>query len=376
MVGRPGLKILHVAQKTKGGVATHMAQLAIAQAAAFGAANVVLVAGADERQYFDAVPPETLRLFRSSARSPAAFAQMAWFAHRTIATEKPDLVHIHSTFAGVLVRARYLFTPRRRRPAIVYCAHGWAFNMQIPAWQKWLYERVERLLARTTDRILCISRYEYDRALAVGLPAGMLAMVYNGLPPLAADPAPFAGFDHDRLNLLFLGRTTPQKGLPDLIAAMARLEDRPIHLHIVGDRIHGDRGGGADTPANITEHGWHPRDALPGYIAAADAIVMPSRWEGFGLAAIEAMRQSRPVVASAVDALPELVRPGVSGYLHAPGNVAALAGVLAGLDRATLRALGRGGLDLFLAQFTEDRMIAAIERIYAALDDRPERERD
>lgn len=364
------MKILHVAQKTKGGVATHMAQLVTAQASALGAANVVLVVGADEKAYFEDVPQATLRLFHGSARGLASFARMAWFAHRTIAAERPDILHIHSTFAGVLIRARYLFVPRARRPAIVYCAHGWAFNMQVPAWQTRLYEAIERLLAHATDRILCISRYEYDRAIAVGLPAAKLAMVYNGLPPLSDDPAPARGFDPARINLLFLGRITSQKGLPDLFAAMALLEGRPVHLHTVGDRA------GEPNAANITQHGWRPRAALPGYIAAADAIVMPSRWEGFGLAAIEAMRQARPVVASDVDALPEIVRPGVSGYLYPCGDIAALAKVIAGLDRAELRDLGSRAEDLFLANFTEDAMLAGIARVYETLEDIPDGKQD
>ncbi|WP_256326233.1 glycosyltransferase family 4 protein [Sphingomonas sp. NFR15] len=357
------MKILHVAQKTKGGVATHMAQLVAAQAAEHGASNVVIVVGDDEKHFFDTIPQSTLRLFRSSARRPGAFASMARFAHRTIAAERPDILHIHSTFAGVLIRARYLFTRAEQRPAIVYCAHGWAFNMQIPAWQKRIYIAIERLLARATDRILCISRFEQDSAIAVGLPPAKLEMVYNGLPPLDRDIAPAAGFDPATLNLLFIGRTTPQKGLPDLLAAMALLRERPIHLHTVGDRM--DEAQPA--PANVTEHGWKPREVLPDYIAAADAIVMPSRWEGFGLVAIEAMRQARPVVASDADALPEIVRPGISGYLYPRGDVPALAEVLAGLDRDTLRALGRSGRDLFLEMFTEDRMIAKVGYLYRRL---------
>jgi len=351
------MKIVHVAQKTKGGVATHMAQLVAAQVADN---DVVIIVGEDEKHFFEAIPQSTLRLFRSSARRPRAFAGMARFAHRIIAAERPDILHIHSTFAGVLIRARYLFVAAGRRPAIVYCAHGWAFNMQIPAWQKRIYIAIERLLARVTDRILCISRFEQDSAIAVGLPPAKLAMVYNGLPPLDGDVAPAAGFDPAMLNLLFLGRTTPQKGLPDLFAAMASLRGQPIHLHTVGDRMDETR----PAPANVTEHGWKPRALLPGYIAAADAIVMPSRWEGFGLAATEAMRQARPVVASDADALPEIVRPGISGYLYPRGNVAALATVLSELDRADLRDLGRSGRALFLAEFTEDRMIAKVARLY------------
>ncbi|CAN5427527.1 glycosyltransferase family 4 protein [soil metagenome] len=354
------MKILHVAQKTKGGVATHMAQLVSAQAAEHGAGNVVIVVGADERHFFESVPQSTLRVFPSSARSPSAFAHMARFAHRVIAAERPDLIHIHSTFAGVLIRARYLFTRRARRPAIFYCAHGWAFNMQIPTWQKRAYGTIERALARATDRILCISRFERDSAVAIGLPAEKLVMVHNGLPPLDAETAPVTGFDPATINLLFVGRTTPQKGLPDLFSAMASLADRPIHLHTVGDRM--DEHSAA--PPNITKHGWKPRALVPGYIAAADAVVMPSRWEGFGLAAIEAMRQARAVVASDIDALPEIVRPGISGYLYPCGNTTALASVLSGLERGELRALGQSGRALFRAEFTEDRMIAAIARVY------------
>ncbi len=363
------MKVLHIAQKVKGGVATYLCQLIPAQVDRLGEHHVLLAVGSDELLYFDEIAQSTLRPFASSRRSLRSFAATAVAIHRLIAAERPDIVHVHSSFAGVLVRARYLLTPRFRRPALVYCAHGWSFNMRVPAWQKRLYVAVERLMARVTDVIICISQFERDRAIHHGLPADKLVMIYNGLPSTAEpDDRPPVTFTGDVLNLLFIGRDTPQKGLDDLLAAMELIENRSIHLHIVGDSSkQAIDGPPTRTRSNVTQHGWHDHRRIAAFIDAADVLVMPSRWEGFGLAAIEAMRQRKPICASNVDALPELVRPGISGYLFEPGDVPALAALLTSLDRATLARLGAGGRRLFLDTFSADEMIANVMKVYSAL---------
>ncbi|MFD1949591.1 glycosyltransferase [Sphingomonas arantia] len=358
------MKILHVAQILQGGVGAYLTEVVPAQVAALGADNVVMLAAADQRAYFPDAPPGIFRTFPSSRRSPRDLLRFARAARLAILRERPDIVHLHSSFAGMAVRSMPLPAPRSK---IVYCAHGWSFNMRVAAWKRAAYARIERLLTPASDAIICISHAERRDALARGLRADRLVTIHNGV---RADPGPVpdrsALMDPACLNLLFIGRLDTQKGFAVLHAAMRRLSGRPIHLHCVGAAV---VSGDAALPPlpNITHHGWQAREAVPGFIAAVDAVVVPSLWEGFGLAAAEAMRQGRPVIASAVDGLPELVRDGVSGYLVPPGDVDALTDRLAGLDRATLRRLGPTAQALFRDRFTAERMNARILALYVAL---------
>lgn len=360
------MKILHVAQKVKGGVATHLCELIPDQQARYGQDQVLVAVAADETEHLASLPASTLRLFKSSARSPGALAAMGRDVARLIRREQPDIVHIHSTFAGLVVRLPLLLQ-RNRRPRVVYCAHGWAFNMQVSQAKRRAYAAAERLLARVTDAILCISKFEERRAAEVGLPEDKLHMVYNGIasdtPPVATAALPDFGTEH--LNLLFVGRQDPQKGFDDLRHAMEKVADLPVHLHVVGDRSvsTGDSSAEPD-PSNVTRYGWISIDRIPAFLEACDVVMMPSRWEGFGLVAIEAMRQGKPVCASDADALPEIVVPGISGFIFPVGNVDALAELIRSMSRSQLQRLGASARQHFRAKFTVEQMSNAISRLY------------
>ncbi|GJD46961.1 D-inositol-3-phosphate glycosyltransferase [Methylobacterium cerastii] len=91
--------------------------------------------------------------------------------------------------------------------------------------------------------------------------------------------------------------------------------------------------------SNITYIDWlRPQDLAP-YYAHADAVVVPSRWEGYGLVAAEAMSFGTPVVASRIGGLATLVEDGVSGFLFDPASAGELHDVLSGLDRETLMGM-------------------------------------
>lgn len=360
------MKILHVAQKVKGGVATHLCELIPEQQARYGEDQVLVAIAADETEHLASLPPSTLRLFGSSARSPGALAAMGRDVARLIRHEQPDIVHIHSTFAGLVVRLPFLLR-RSTRAKIIYCAHGWAFNMQVSQAKRRAYAAAERLLARVTDAILCISRFEQRRAVEVGLPSSKLHMVYNGIAPdtPVVAPSELPDFATDRLNLLFVGRQDPQKGYDDLRDAMARVTDLPVHLHVVGDRsVSNEDSPGEPDPPNVTRYGWIPIGHIPAFLEACDVVMMPSRWEGFGLVAIEAMRQGKPVCASDADALPELVVPGISGYIFPVGNVDALTELIRSMSRPQLQRLGVSARQHFRAKFTVEQMSNAISKLY------------
>ena len=357
-------RVLHIAQKLPGGVGAYLAEVSAYQLQHLGAQRLRLLIAEGERSSLPPLPDECLRHFPTSDRDPASLLRFAWSALKAVWDERPDVVHLHSTYAGFL-RFFLAALPKSRRPKLVYCAHGWAFNMRWSERKRALFAAVERWLAPRTDRILCISRFEYRCGVEQGLDEGRLQVLHNGVSgeigPGVETPLPRAS---DRIDLLFIGRIDEQKGYDIAEAAMARLVGRPFHLHVVGAAVVDKERSQADDLPNITHHGWQQRERIWQFIESADAVLVPSRWEGFGLAAIEGMRQGKPVIASRVDALPEVVRDGVTGKLFPAEDAEALAECIASLDRDELAMMGRAARQDFLERFTGEAMNQAILRVY------------
>lgn len=358
------MKILHVTQKLPGGPASYLGEILPYQRSLFGAGNVLINACAEETSHLPDFPDRDFRKFRSSSRAPRPLLAFLRQAIEVIREEKPDLVHLHSSFSGLL-RLPISRLPDGIRPAVVYCPHGWSFNIATHRLRKLAYALIERMLAARADVSVVISRFDYQSAIAFGLPAGNMHIVRNGIdqncPPLIQ---PSARFDPAKINLVFIGRLDRQKGFDVLREAMEQITREPIHLHMLGANVVDatEKGKWSDVLPNVTMYGWIPRREVFGFIEAADAIVMPSRWEGFGLAAIEAMRQGKPVIASEVDALPEVI--GDTGLLVPTADSAALARTLANLDRSSLERLGGKARDRFVANFTAERLNRELVEVY------------
>lgn len=357
------MKIMHIAQMIQGGLASYLNEILPFQRRALGNGTVLVVIPKNEIDFIDIRDPHMFRTFPTNRRSIAGLISFLFNAVRLIHDEKPDIIHLHSTFAGALIRLWFLIVPWRR-PKIIYCAHGWAFNMQVSEYLRRTYALFERIFSWTTDAIVCISEYEYEEAKRRRLPKSLLHCIPNGI----RDKAVMRGhgahvFNPATLNLLFVGRQDRQKGYDILIDAMKSLQGLPIMLHVVGEAVVSTEDRNPAYP-NVTLHGWKSRDEVEAFLADADALVMPSRWEGFGLIALEAMRQELPVCASAVDALPELVQHGISGFLFPSEDVDALANLLASLDRSSLQKIGPNGRQWYLNNFTADRMNNSLIDLY------------
>jgi glycogen(starch) synthase len=218
----------------------------------------------------------------------------------------------------------------------------------------------ERMVGRTLRAagwITACSQAVLDRT-CVHLPfARPIASVIHNVVPMP--PATFATTPGSAGGIVFLGRLVHQKGVDVLVAAMALLaaRGRAPTLTIAGE---GEERGALETA--IARRGLGDRVRLIGPIAhgrahdvlaRADVVAMPSRIEPFGIVALEAAQAGRPVVASAVDGLPEVVAHGVTGLLVPPDDPAALAQAIAALldDKARAAAMGlaarRRAADLF-----------------------------
>ena len=236
----------------------------------------------------------------------------------------------------------------------------------------------DRLVAATAvERAHLVSHYGADPARIAVIPCGVDTTLFTPGDQAAARTA--LGLD-DRPRLLYVGRLAPIKGLTTLLDGMARLRagGSRAHLCIVG--------GDADEPLNgheselrarlaepalrgaVTFVGAQPQERLREWYVAADATVLPSYYESFGMVALEAMACGSPVVASRVGGLQTTVRDRITGVLVPDHDPVSLADALEHvLDNGALRArLGREGVR-WAAQHRWPCVAEAVCREYAAL---------
>ncbi|MFJ2954920.1 glycosyltransferase [Streptomyces sp. NPDC087270] len=373
-----GLTVLHVAQPVDGGVARVVADLVRAQAAR-GARVVVACppggdlgpAAADGGAEVVAWPAR-----RAPGRSlPAEVRSLA----RVIRAVGPDLLHLHSSKAGLAGRLA-----ARGRVPTVFQPHAWSYDA-VSGPTAWAVLRWERAATRWTHRVLCVSGAERDSGARHGVRAAW-AVVPNGIdtehfrPPLrpasAREALPsLADLGADAPVVVCVGRLCPQKGQDVLLRAWPEVTARlpAARLVLVGDGPDRQRLVG-DAPPGVLFAG-NAADPLPWY-QAADVVVQPSRWEGMALAPLEAMACARPVVATDVDGARESV-PAADTELCVvpPGEPAALAAALLRLltDPATRAAAGLRALAHVRAHHDVRVSAAAVGALYTALAPHPAR---
>ena len=353
-------KIVHVAQTIAGGIATIFEEMAPYQTAAFGQDNVTFVVPEGSEAHLPGIDWSQIVTFAATTRGPAALLAFGRSATAAIRRLDPDIVHLHSSFAGALVRT--LLRRPSGRPRIIYCPHGWAFGIECAPFKQRLYAAIERRLARQSDLIIVNSQSERALALGFGLPRDKLQVVHNGV---AWRPPVNRGEGGAKLRVAFIGRHDRQKGLDLLLDAIDRFPLPNLEFHVVGagvlEQTSPSRSGNR---SDVKFHGWLDMEAIDELLSQMDAVVMPSRWEAFGLVAIEAMRAGVPVIASNRGALPEIVGHGIGGYIFDLDDRDALGRLLAGLDRTALDKLRKSARARWATEFSAARMNELTEQAY------------
>ena len=353
------MKILHVAESIKGGCGTYLNEIVALQAASLGPHRVRCLVPREHALHLSRLDAASLRTFARPSRLGGLPHLLRALAQQ-VRYWKPDLVHAHSTFAGALSRMLSLLGTM---PPIVYCPHGWVFDVEQPGLARWATRGAERWMAPRSARIVAISEAERRLGELAGIEPRRLVLVPNGIrPDVTAARAPWPTA---RLRVLFVGRLDRQKGVDVLLDAVRGLGD-VASVRIIGEAVVGAGGPmrGEDN-GHVEFLGWLDQAGVAAQINACDVVAMPSRWEGFGLVALEAMRAGKAVWASAVGGLPEIVVDGVTGRLFPAGDAAALRSLLLRTGRDELRRLGAAGRGRFAAHYTSDRTHAALMQLYA-----------
>lgn len=357
------MKVLHAAETVKGGVASVVRCLAEDQKARDY--DTHFLAPADQAEELGEVAAPTTSTFLRTGRNLASAVAFLRAFVRSVRLLQPDVVHLHSSFAGLIGRVALVVLSPWCRPRVVYSPHAWAFLMDTPEWRKAVYAWIERMLLLATDAVICVSHFEKAEAESRGLPADKLRVIYNGVECSDYQARTPDLENRHTLRLLFVGRFDRQKGFDLLWQAMSRIGDKPIRLTAVGGVVH------AETPPpplpNIEYVAWVPYKQLPKHFRAADVLVMPSRWESFGLVAAEAHSHGLPVIATNCCSIPEIVVDGETGRLVRKDDIDDLLAKITESTKDRLHQMGQEGRQRYLRLFTAERMATAVSHLYEGL---------
>ncbi|RLE96431.1 MAG: glycosyltransferase family 1 protein [Thermoprotei archaeon] len=292
---------------------------------------------------------------------------------------KPDLVHVHHAFTPI---------PLAAAAAAAALGYPTVLTNHSSYLDGWDLARIAlgkaalpvRAVLSKVDEVIAVSR-SAARFIAAFLPPGrQVRVIPNGVDAerfKPCGPAPLRDSISADFVILFVGRLVYRKGLTVLLKALSLLKDLDLTLVVVGE---GPLRPSAEALARrlaiedrVMFLGSINEWELPGVYRSADVVAVPSLYgEAFGIVALEAMATGRPVVASRVGGLSELVIGGETGVLVPPGDPEALAEALRALyEDEELRAqMGRRGRARILELYDWRVVIRHLEEVYEAARER------
>jgi glycosyltransferase involved in cell wall biosynthesis len=295
-----------------------------------------------------------------------------------LAERGPVVVHTHSSKAGVLGRRA---AARAGAGPVLHSIHGFGHAAIAPGPLRSLSLRVEARMARHTDAFLAVSRASIEEGRRLGLlgdrpvhlvRSGIDIEHYARADALRDEARARLGLPPDAPVVGMIGNFKPQKAPLDFVELSARVAAELPDARFL---IAGDGELREAVERRVDQRGLRSRMALlgwrrdvPALLGALDVLVLTSRWEGLPRVCPQAMAAGRPIVASAVDGVPEAVVHGRNGLLFPPGDVEQGARhVLELIADRSLRerfaAAGRQAVD----EFSATRMVSDQERIYTDL---------
>jgi glycosyltransferase involved in cell wall biosynthesis len=288
------------------------------------------------------------------------------------------IVHTHNSKAGFVGR---LAAKIAGIPVVIHTVHGFAFHDQEPVWRQSLFRNAERIASHMCDKMIFISQPLVDWALRekIVLRPDKIAKIYSGIDldqfrPVTEDEKNRArrkwNIGHDDAVIGIVSKLWEGKGHEILIRAFKEIkkEIKGAKLVIVGEgplsgMLH-DLADSLSLTDSVIFAGFQMD--IAGIISSFDVAVLPSYFEGMGRVLLEAMAMEKPVVASRVGGIPDLVKDGVNGYLIQPGDIKGFADALKKLlnDKGLANIMGKDGRKGITDKFSADAMVRSINELY------------
>ena len=314
--------------------------------------------------------------------SPVRDVVAVWRLAQVIRRERPAILHTHTAKAGAVGRLAALLAGDAKPPIVVHTFHGHVLRGYFGPLRSFGFRLLERWLARATTALIAVSPEVRDDLVALGVaPRERFTVVRLGIE-LAHRVTDVDGRDEtrrvlgigpDRFTVGWIGRMTGVTNTDDVLEALRLLRRRGVDatLLMVGDGPDRDHVETRAKELGIIRHCLflgYQREVAPWY-AAIDAFVLPSVNEGTPVVVMEALAAARPVVATRVGGVPDVVREGEDGFLVDVGDREGLADRLAQLagDPGLRERMGASGQARVLERYAVERLVDDIDGLYREL---------
>ncbi len=295
----------------------------------------------------------------------------------------PDIVHTHSSKAGILGRLAAWHVRKRRvtRPAIVHTIHGPPFHRYLPRRTNTLYVLAERIAARRCDRIVAVADAMTRQFLEhrIGRPqqyttvrSGMEIEPFLHARDTRDHERRALGLEPDDFAIATVARLAELKGHDDLLDALAEDLRTDPHLKLlwIGDGWWRDRllvrARDLRIEQSVITTGLVAPERIAPLLGAADLLVHPSYREGLPRAVTQAMLAGLPVIATDIDGTPEICIHEETGLLYRPGDTTRLRDLVrtARADPTLRERLAGAARDRATREFSAAKMVEDLERVY------------
>lgn len=301
--------------------------------------------------------------------SPTKDAKALASITKLLRTEDYDVVHCHSTKAGLIGRVAAAIA----QVPVVFTVHGWGFyNTEINSLRPAI-AGIERLLAAITDTIVCVSQNDYEQGRKRGILSSDQDMVIrNGIPPVTPSEGPSVretfGIHPETVVIGSLGRLAEQKDPLSILQTGNTLAGSGLDVAtiLIGDGPLRKECERFATNSEATLHVAGFREDALRLLAGFDIFLLPSRFEGLPLTVLEAMHLGVPVIAYDVGGVAEAIIDEKTGKIIEPGNfdefIESTKALLQNGERR--QELGKSAHEHAKKKFCAKRMIRDYDMVY------------
>lgn len=303
-------------------------------------------------------------IFFSNSANPIKIFKAIKETRRYVNEFKPDIVHCHSSSAGILGRLAI-----KGKIRTIYTAHGWGFNIGMKPWVKYPVLFLEKICAKYTDTYICVAEFVKNLGLKYHLtPKSKFKVIYNGVN--LADPNNSKiKILKSEISLIFIGRLAEPKKPELTIEAVSLLPDEiksNIKFTIIGDGPKKEmlKKIADDKKVNVEFKGSLEKSEALKELEKVDIFAFISVWEGFPYTILEAMSYGLPIIASNVGGISEAVNE--SNGILVNNEVRQIREAILKLvsDKDLRLKLGEQGKKDVEEKFSLEQMLNKIEKIY------------
>lgn len=366
------MKIFYVITQSEsiGGASLHL--LDLAEAMQLKGHQVIIAAGG-QGKFAELAKARSLQYVQlkyiKREISPFNDLKSIFELRKKIKEYQPDVVHCHSSKAGIVGRLAAFFA---KTPSI-FTAHGWAFTEGVSKRKRAFYTLIERAISPITKKIITVSIFDRELALKckVSNPNRLVA-IQNGIVDIAYTEKTIT---NNPIRLVMVARFDEQKNQTALLYALEKIKSLDFVVDFVGDGNTLNECSSLTQKLGIQEHvvfhGHLDADQVSGILKNADIFLLITNWEGFPLSILEGMRQGLPIIATNVGGISEQV-DNENGILLKNNNIDEIASALTKLITNPLlcKKLGKNGREKFENNFLIEDMIEKTESVYLSILDK------